>query len=186
MGFNMNIYFKKIIKIVCLIVKGVFAIIGLYLGYWIFIGIINFNGYCKSEGKFISNLYTEQEIIDKAIKYVIDNIEQPGVVYDLSKGRDVIFGEEFYENTQIIPYNSIAEFKKINPNCCKITTIDDGDTLNIFMRITGSGYRFIDMKYLRRYRQDKYPYPSINYERVFAFDNCAKEFFYYYPTEYWR
>ena len=65
-------------------------------------------GFCIKKMAFLSDLYTEQQLIDQAIAYKIRRI--PSGVWI---NKDV--------RVKIIPYRTVEEFKRKNPNCCTLT-----------------------------------------------------------------
>ena len=65
-------------------------------------------GFCIKKMAFLSDLYTEQQLIDQVIAYKIRRI--PSGVWI---NKDV--------RVKIIPYRTVEEFKRKNPNCCTLT-----------------------------------------------------------------
>ena len=68
-------------------------------------------GFCIKKMAFLSDLYTEQELIDQAIAYKIQRIPSAIGWRGEGKGKDI----------KIIPYRTVEEFKRKNPNCCTLT-----------------------------------------------------------------
>ena len=66
-------------------------------------------GFCIKKMAFLSDLYTEQQLIDHAIAYTIRRI--PSAIGWRGEGKDI----------KIIPYRTVEEFKRKNPNCCTLT-----------------------------------------------------------------
>ena len=66
-------------------------------------------GFCIKKMAFLSDLYTEQQLIDQAIAYTIRRI--PSAIGWRGEGKDI----------KIIPYRTVEEFKRKNPNCCTLT-----------------------------------------------------------------
>ena len=66
-------------------------------------------GFCLKKMAFLSDLYTEQQLIDQAIAYTIRRI--PSAIGWRGEGKDI----------KIIPYRTVEEFKRKNPNCCTLT-----------------------------------------------------------------
>ena len=66
-------------------------------------------GFCIKKMAFLSDIYTEQELIDQAIAYKIRRI--PSAIGWRCEGKDI----------KIIPYRTVEEFKRKNPNCCTLT-----------------------------------------------------------------
>ena len=66
-------------------------------------------GFCIKKMAFLSDLYTKQELIDQAIAYTIRRI--PSAIGWRGEGKDI----------KIIPYRTVEEFKRKNPNCCTLT-----------------------------------------------------------------
>ncbi|MGC6360587.1 hypothetical protein ACNO7O_11325, partial [Bisgaard Taxon 45] len=80
---------------------------------------------------YIHELYTEQELIDRGIEYVVSTmpsgvIKPDGTIKEVKR------------------YTSVEEFKQMNPACCTLTTfIDEGDGYP-----DDDGYGYIRIEYL--------------------------------------
>ncbi len=100
----------------------------LYLGTK---AILNYKGYCFAEGKFLANNYLH----DSAIQILISR----GSLLDWKS-----FSEEKSISQSSVPkYKSFVNFKKDNPNCCKLGPLFGGDypPPALIDRITGyAGY----------------------------------------------
>ncbi|HDR1466219.1 TPA: hypothetical protein QB414_002053, partial [Pasteurella multocida] len=75
---------------------------------YLFITIQEMRGYCFDKWEYIHNLYTEQELIDRGVEYVVSTM--PSGVF-----------EPDGTTTEIKRYASVEEFKQMNPDCCKLT-----------------------------------------------------------------
>ncbi|HDR1002510.1 TPA: hypothetical protein QB482_000066 [Pasteurella multocida] len=102
---------------------------------YLFITIQEMRGYCFDKWEYIHNLYTEQELIDRGVEYVVSTM--PSGVF-----------EPDGTTTEIKRYASVEEFKQMNPDCCKLTRfINEG----IDGYPDDDGYGYIRIEYLRHY-----------------------------------
>ncbi|MDU8925267.1 hypothetical protein RYD26_10175 [Pasteurellaceae bacterium LIM206] len=100
----------------------------------------------------MSELYTEQQLIDKAILYVLDNM--PKRIRQLNG-----------ERVGVKQYSNLEEFKRLNPNCCKLTKSADEGARN------DSAYGYVRIEYLLHYLQD---IPA-DKERIYIeYDSCGE------------
>ncbi|MDX3901993.1 hypothetical protein NMV46_02645 [Pasteurella multocida] len=105
------------------------------LSIYLFITIQERRGYCFDKWEYIHNLYTEQELIDRGVEYVVSTM--PSGVF-----------EPDGTTTEIKRYASVEEFKQMNPDCCKLTRfINEG----IDGYPDDDGYGYIRIEYLRHY-----------------------------------
>ncbi|HDR1450413.1 TPA: hypothetical protein QB635_000234 [Pasteurella multocida] len=121
--------------------KGYFLWFILFLlSIYLFITIQERRGYCFDKGAYIHELYTEQELIDRGIEYVVSTM--PSGVF-----------EPDGTTTEIKRYTSVEEFKQMNPDCCTLTPfMYDGDGY-----IDDDGYSYIRIEYLRHYVENLKP-----------------------------
>ncbi|OPC87435.1 hypothetical protein BTV54_01855 [Pasteurella multocida subsp. multocida] len=126
--------------------KGYFLWFILFLlSIYLFITIQERRGYCFDKGAYIHELYTEQELIDRGIEYVVSTM--PSNVIEPDRTR-----------SKIKRYASIEEFKQMNPDCCSLTTfIDEGDGY------PDDGYGYIRIEYLRHYVENLKPDHEVIY-----------------------
>lgn len=113
-------------------------------------------GICISKMTPLSKIYTEQQLIDKAILHVISNM--PDGVTELNG-----------ERIDIRRYSGIEEFKKLNPNCCELAaTADEGYS-------DSDVYGYVRVSYLRNYLQN---IPSEEKFTYIEYNTCGemKEF----------
>ncbi|QIM62437.1 hypothetical protein A1D29_03490 [Pasteurellaceae bacterium Orientalotternb1] len=68
------------------------------------------SGYCFEKEKYLSEIYTDQELIDRAIK---ENLSVLNSFLTLPEERE--------NNVALKEYENIEEFKKRNPDCCTLT-----------------------------------------------------------------
>ena len=94
-------------------------------------------GFCIKKMAFLSDLYTEQQLIDQAIAYKIRRI--PSGVWI---NKDV--------RVKIIPYRTVEEFKRKNPNCCTLTR-------KLPENAPPKEYGYVEIIYLRFYENDISP-----------------------------
>ncbi|MGX2947707.1 hypothetical protein [Frederiksenia canicola] len=84
------------------------------------------DGYCFDKGKYLLDIYTEQELIDGAIESILDSI------YSV-----LVLPEDITFNFRDREYLSVEDFKSLNPNCCKLIygAIPDGLQENVFLNV---------------------------------------------------
>jgi len=73
----------------------------------IFIGIMNYSGFCFAEKRYLS--------YDEKIRIVFNH-------YNLQSQRTTEIWDDFNKKIKVkyLPYTSFEEFLKLNPNCCGI------------------------------------------------------------------
>ena len=124
-----------------------------------FKGIVNVLGYCEKKDANISQLYSEQELIDRAIKFLLTISPSTQVTVE---GRRL----------HIIPYKTVEEFKKINPNCCSVErTAHEGFTQDLSNRKQGKSYGYVHVAYLINYEEDVEP---SKLGLILEFDTCGE------------
>ena len=124
-----------------------------------FKGIVNVLGYCEKKDANISQLYSEQELIDRAIKFLLTISPSTQVTVE---GRRL----------HIIPYKTVEEFKKINPNCCSVErTAHEGFTQDLSIRKQGKSYGYVHMTYFFFYKEEGIP-PE-EWSELIEFDTCG-------------
>ncbi|HIB1748927.1 TPA: hypothetical protein ACWV08_000068 [Pasteurella multocida] len=113
---------------------------------YLFITIQERRGYCFDKRAYIHELYSEQELIDRGIEYVVSTMLS-GVF------------EPDGTTTEIKRYASVEEFKQMNPDCCSLTPfMYDGDGY-----INDDGYSYIRIEYLRHYVENLKPDRKVIY-----------------------
>ena len=124
-----------------------------------FKGFVNVLGYCEKKDANISQLYSEQELIDRAIEFLLIGFPKVG---STPEGRDL----------HIIPYKTVEEFKKINPNCCSVQdSAYDGFVQDLSIRKQGKSYGYVHISYLVMY-EEKDIIPAER-NRFIEFDTCG-------------
>ena len=127
--------------------------------YMEFKGFVNVLGYCEKKDANISQLYSEQELIDRAIDFLL--IISPSTA-STAEGRML----------HIIPYKTVEEFKKVNPNCCSVErTAYDGFTQDLSIRKQGKSYGYVHVTYLLNYEEDVEP---SKLGLILEFDTCGE------------
>ena len=127
--------------------------------YMEFKGFVNVLGYCEKKDANISQLYSEQELIDRAIKFLLTISPSTQVTVE---GRRL----------HIIPYKTVEEFKKINPNCCSVErTAHEGFTQDLSIRKQGKSYGYVHVAYLLNYEEDVEP---SKFGLILEFDTCGE------------
>ena len=101
---------------------------------------------------FLSDLYTKQELIDQAIAYKIRRIPR-GVWIN----KDV--------RVKIIPYRTVEEFKRKNPNCCTLTR-------KLPENAPPKEYGYVEIIYLRFYENDISP--PAEYRSYIPYNSCGE------------
>ncbi|AIZ78489.1 hypothetical protein NYR70_01565 [Actinobacillus equuli subsp. equuli] len=116
------------------------------------------SGYCEKDGTYFDDRYTKQELIDRAINYVLEH--QP----------EGMIGEKG-ESWDIKRYTSMAEFKKLNPNCCEVQPLFvDFPPEYYDFTLEGKAYRYVILKYKEYYTENRKPE---NVTEYLAFGNCG-------------
>ena len=124
-----------------------------------FKGFVNVLGYCEKKDANISQLYSEQELIDRAIEFLLTISPSTQVTVE---GRRL----------HIIPYKTVEEFKKINPNCCSVErTAHEGFTQDLSIRKQGKSYGYVHVAYLLNYEEDVEP---SKFGLILEFDTCGE------------
>ena len=124
-----------------------------------FKGFVNVLGYCEKKDANISQLYSEQELIDRAIKFLLTISPSTQVTVE---------GRRLY----IILYKTVEEFKKINPNCCSVErTAHEGFTQDLSIRKQGKSYGYVHVAYLLNYEEDVEP---SKFGLILEFDTCGE------------
>ena len=109
-------------------------------------------GFCIKKMAFLSDLYTKQELIDQAIAYKIRRI--PSGVWI---NKDV--------RVKIIPYRTVEEFKRKNPNCCTLTR-------KLPENEPPKEYGYVEITYLEYYENDIIP-PE-EFGGVIPYNSCGE------------
>ena len=124
-----------------------------------FKGFVNVLGYCEKKDANISQLYSEQELIDRAIKFLLTISPSTQVT---------VAGRRLH----IIPYKTVEEFKKINPNCCSVQdSAYDGFVQDLSIRKQGKSYGYVHVAYLLNYEEDVEPFKL---GLILEFDTCGE------------
>ena len=127
--------------------------------YMEFKGFVNVLGYCEKKDANISQLYSEQELIDRAIEFLLTISPSTQVTVE---GRRL----------HIIPYKTVEEFKKINPNCCSVErTAHEGFTQDLSIKKQGKSYGNVHVTYLLNYEEDVEP---SKLGLILEFDTCGE------------
>ena len=109
-------------------------------------------GFCIKKMAFLSDLYTEQQLIDQAIAHKIRRI--PSGVWI---NKDV--------RVKIIPYRTVEEFKRKNPNCCTLTR-------KLPENAPPKEYGYVEIIYLRFYENDISP--PAEYRSYIPYNSCGE------------
>lgn len=117
------------------------------------------SGYCEKDGTYFDDRHTKQELIDRAVNYVVE--------HERGKLINLLTDEESF----IKSYTSIEEFKKLNPNCCEVQPLFvDFPPEYYDFTLEGNAYRYVRVNYRRYYIGNREPYDMTEY---LAFGNCG-------------
>ena len=111
-------------------------------------------GFCFDKMAFLQDIYTEEQLIDKAILFL--NKEMPGSV-GFNDGRPP---------RKLKRYTSPAEFRKLNPNCCQLSEKGPENYANPAYK----GYIIVDFPIYYEDTMEKHN----GYEYYLAYDSCGK------------
>ena len=103
---------------------------------------LTYNGYCISERRYLS----EREMFDTAILEVIKSRTYPRIP-SVSRWTRI-------DGWRMIPYKNIDDFKAQNPNCCRWTARNVGDSapfVSLSDQLFGAANHFIAVDYIARY-----------------------------------
>lgn len=100
----------------------------------------NYFGYCRADGRFLS----DKEKEDAAILYVLENY--PPVI-EIPVG-----SRNFQRPPNAVPYVSLAEFRASNPRCCALVPVlpKSGYAPPFDVRIMGGFSTFVRLNYIVR------------------------------------
>ena len=102
---------------------------------------------------FLQDIYTEEQLIDKAILFL--NKKMPGSV-GFNDGRPP---------RKLKRYTSPAEFRKLNPNCCQLSEKGPENYANPAYK----GYIIVDFPIYYEDTMEKH----YGYEYYLAYDSCG-------------
>ena len=111
------------------------------------------HGFCVKKMAFLQDIYTEEQLIDKAILFL--NKEMPGSV-GFNDGRPP---------RKLKRYTSPAEFRKLNPNCCQLSEKGPENYANPAYK----GYIIVDFPIYYEDTMEKHN----GYEYYLAYDSCG-------------
>jgi hypothetical protein len=103
--------------------KIIIWIFSLLLVFVVIFSTLNYNGFCFSQGRFLD----QEEIYDNAIQKLI-NIYSP----DVTGGWKTIDGKMqviLSVNRYNKKYESVDQFKKENPSCCRIVPFEEWESM---------------------------------------------------------
>jgi hypothetical protein len=110
--------------------------------YWVLVVtlllVLIWNGFCLLDLRFLS----DREFIDAAVRDVLTStaiIETPTGGF-----------AQFVPEEPRVPYGSLAEFHRLNPNCCKIVP-HDPFWVGFWHRVTGLAAKSVHVRYGVRY-----------------------------------
>ena len=112
------------------------------------------HGFCVKKMAFLQDIYTEEQLIDKAILFL--NKKMPGSV-GFNDGRPP---------RKLKRYTSPAEFRKLNPNCCQLSEKGPENYANPAYK----GYIIVDFPIYYEDTMEKHN----GYEYYLAYDSCGK------------
>jgi hypothetical protein len=114
-------------------------------------------GFCYSKGRFLS----EREKIDAAIRDALYSYPPP-----LTSLRGA--------PKDSIPYASVEEFRRINPDCCRLSNSARGaPDVSFLSRVQGTNSTYVLVDYLVRYRDEHGNVVSEHSSTFAAITNCG-------------
>jgi hypothetical protein len=119
---------------------------------------MNYFGFCHDSGRFL----TERQKIDAAIEDAISPYSPPLA----SRGN--------YPPKDPIPYASIEEFRRLNPNCCALSTSARlAPDVSILSRAKGTNSTYVLVNFLVRFRDEYGAVVSEPASTFSAITNCG-------------
>ena len=119
---------------------------------------MNYFGFCHGSGRFL----TEREKIDAAIEDAISPYPPPLA----SLGN--------YPPKDPIPYASIEEFRRLNPNCCTLSnSARKAPEVSFFSRVKGTNSTYVLVNFLVRFRDEDGNEVSEPASTFSAITNCG-------------
>ncbi len=118
--------------------------------YVIYIGTMNYKGYCFAQSKYLN----EDEKIRVAVQ---DDLKKyPTNLYWKRQADGSVL--KFVKPVQTIPYQDTNEFLKLNPQCCAISSVAGHAQGELHgsgfeTKVTGVVSSFVAMNYLIRYTE---------------------------------
>ena len=110
------------------------------------------HGFCVKKMAFLQDIYTEEQLIDKAILFSMKRM--PGTMH-YSDGR---------ASEKLHIYSNLTEFKQFNPDCCQLS--EKGPE-----NYTNPAYiGYIIVEYIIFYHNMR---KEGTYERYIAYDSCG-------------
>lgn len=130
---------------------GTVAVFGYFMIKDAIVETFESNGYCFEKGKYLSEIYTEQELIDRAMEDILDSI------YSV-----LVLPEDITFNFRNREYLSVEDFKFLNPDCCKLIygKIPDGLQKNVFLNVELRYWIYLPTEHRYRNFTDYIPYSS--------------------------
>lgn len=129
---------------------------------------LNYWGFCWHE----RSILTPERKIDAAILRVI--ARYPPVLeafYRTGQGTGVV---SYRRPQRPINYRDIADFKRINPNCCALVVRGrEGWRPSFIQRITGAVSALVQVKYEVRYESDHGVVSTTPHETFVPISNCG-------------
>jgi hypothetical protein len=126
---------------------------------------LSYTGYCFKEERYLS----DQEKIDAVITEAL--MTYPPVLEE----RDDVGRLTLFRPKNWIPYKDVNEFKRLNPNCCQLTTRgDEGYKITFSERLFGDVSTLVHIRYLVRYRDDQGSLVEAPIEYSPAVSNCGR------------
>lgn len=120
--------------------------------YMLSLSSLNTHGFCKSKMSFISSLYTDEDIINKGIQYLINKIETPN-------REEICISDTLpcdkHNDKQKLFYKNISEFKKLNKECCNVKSLGVVEyPMGVWGKLLGDEYGIVEINYFRFFYQE--------------------------------
>lgn len=117
--------------------------------------------------------YSDDEKIDAAIRRVMATY--PPTLESFRKtgpGAGVV---SYRRPERAIPYSDVAEFRRVNPNCCQlVSTGSEGWKPSLYQRLTGNISAIVRVIYLVRYTNSEESQVSVSHRTHIPLSTCNK------------
>jgi hypothetical protein len=161
--------------------KILLSVMVIVMGTLVYKGVQNKRGICPELGRRL----TDNEYMMIAKKDAMENYPGniiPNVAERLQLRIEKITATEIRNN--VIPYKSVDEFMRVNPNCCRFTQsygadgVPDPD-LSFAHEVFSTIYRYVLVEYKIRYKNKNVMIASIDGGVLVPMSRCGKVLSYY-------
>jgi hypothetical protein len=126
---------------------------------------LSYAGLCFSQNRFLSNA----ELFDAAISEVI---RRPSHQIVTSRPGGVTF-----RSVNLLKYKDVAEFRQLNPNCCKLVPHnirDRGPFVDFSDRLFGGAAKIVSVTYTVEFTEEGGQSQSVSATEEYAISNCGR------------